>query len=145
MFMICKVLGSVLIVLSMIYLVCFKLLASYITFMYLDDILWILNKMKTACIAGRTYNLVFEECNCLKYYSSPWCCFLVDDKRYKLADDILKDTGKRNKKEEQEYLVLAVTQIEYEKNVFKNFYIDNKKTFILTGVSLGLITVIVFI
>ena len=37
MFMICKVLGSVLIVLSMIYLVCFKLLASYITFMYLDE------------------------------------------------------------------------------------------------------------
>ncbi|MBQ6851002.1 MAG: hypothetical protein IJN77_08190 [Oscillospiraceae bacterium] len=143
--MIYKLIGTVLIILSAMYFICSKLIVTYFTYMYLEDVVWILRQMKNACSIGKTYNSVYRKTKNLRYYCSDGLSLLVDKNRSMTSKDILNSTGKRSKREEQEYLDYSIEKIENLKAEYKNYTDINKKTFILTGFSLGLIVVIVLI
>ena len=143
--MIYKLIGAAFIISSVLYFVCSKLISDYFTYLYFDDILRLLRQMKTACNIGKTYNSVFSKINELKYYNSKGISLLINKHRLAISEEILKSAGKRNKKEEQEFLDYSISMVEKERNVYKSYIDTNKKTFFLTGISLGTITVIVLI
>ena len=143
--MIYKLIGSFFIIAAALYSVSINLITSYFTYMYLEDVTYILQDMKQKCIMGKPYSFVFDKTYNLKYYNSNLSGSFLNKKRRNKVNEILNGAGKRNKREERDYLEYSLTLIDKEKLLYKNDYESNKKTCLITGISLGVIIVIVFI
>lgn len=140
--MIYKFVGTVLTIISALYFSCRKLIHSYCTYTYIDNVLTILQDMKIACNIGKTYKSILESWNCRQI---SFVYAIADKKILAKTESIFNTTGRRNKKEELEYLDYLTNQFVTEKKKYKNYYDLNKRTFILAGISLGIITVIVML
>ena len=123
---------------------------KYCTYLFLKETVILLEKMKTGCILGKTYKCVYDTINFENFifynsygrYSYPW---LLSDEVIKLCDDFFIQAGKRNKKEELEYLELSVSLFSQEAQKNKDYFDKNKKVHSISSIAIVLVIAIMII
>ena len=123
---------------------------KYCTYLFLKETVALIEKMKTGCVLGKTYKAVYDSVNFenFTFYtaSGKYCHhWLLSDEAIKLCDDFFNQAGKRNKKEELEFLELSASIFSQEAQKNKDCFDRNKKVNLISSIATVMIIAIMIV
>ena len=145
-----KILGLILISISIVIIINKNIILRYFTYIFISEAIAILENMKTGCIMGKTYSKVFSE---LDYSGFKFFIYgteyihrnLLLIQRVNTTEKIFSQCGKRIKSDETEFLDSNIIILNNMADKYRHYVETNRKTQVVSSVSLILILTIVVV
>ncbi len=145
-----KIIGLCAVSVSILATINKKIILCYFTNIFLNETISIIEQMKAGCILGKTYTKVYSEIDYTDFkfyiYGTDYKYDkLLTERRLKAVQQIYSQAGKRNKIAEIEYLDANKINIQNMAQEYKNYYILNSKTSLLSSFAVVLIMTILVV
>ena len=145
-----KFLGLILVSISIVIIINKNIILRYFTYIFISEAITILENMKTGCIMGKTYSKVFLE---LDYSEFKFFVYgteyrhrnLLLMQRVNTTEKIFSQCGQRIKSDETEFLKSSIILLNDMADKYRHYVETNRKTQVISSVSLILILTIVVI
>lgn len=143
----CKVMGSVLIMCSTIFIFSQKVLENYFTYKFLHSILGIIVRIQYENGANIPYIKVFEKIgfNYTEFFIKVKTNGYIKRCEIEYVQYFFENLGKRDKNSEKEYIEYHLSSITQKVKDYQKTYSEIKKSHIMCGIAAGLTIIIFFI
>lgn len=154
-----KIAGLMVIVVSSTAYFCKKSICDYYTYLFLWESTRLAQILKSGNSMGKTYPAIFAntDFSAFRFFSvdtlqraaekqeNVRILNLVHDDRKNYVQEFLLSLGKKNKRNEQEFLKNNIEYFEMQSKAYKERYDKNKKTNLVSGISVGMLIFIMII
>ena len=142
-----RVVGSVLLFVSITVIFSKKLLEDYFNYKFLEQIENITEKMLYENSLNLPYETLLRKIGFEKnaYIENKKLNRYISSREIDMVYDFFENLGKRDSESEKQYITTNLIKIKRQKNVYLKKYNENKRTRILCGVALSAFVIIVLI
>ena len=135
-----KAIGCSRVLCSSIMFFSYETLTDLITLQFINQSIYILSNLKYCVMLGKTYDFALNETE--KSFLKIKGNFLINKNVIEQILDIFKSLGMREKKREIEYISACIDKLENLRREYARKYDCEKQISLLTGISAGVVLII---